>query len=53
LRAEIVAFLDAAEHNRPAPISGTDGRKALSLALRTLERIREHAEHPGVSAVVR
>ena len=27
---------------------GLKGRNALSLALRTLERIREHAEHPGV-----
>jgi len=37
------------ENGLPAPVSGHDGRNALSLALRTLERIREHAEHPGVS----
>jgi predicted dehydrogenase len=49
LRAEIVSFLEAVENGLPAPVSGHDGRNALSLALRTLERIREHAEHPGVS----
>jgi len=49
LRAEIVSFLDAAANGLPPAASGSDGRNALSLALRTLERIREHAEHPGVS----
>jgi predicted dehydrogenase len=49
LRAEIVSFLEAARDGLPAPVSGLEGRNALSLALRTLERIREHAEHPGVS----
>jgi predicted dehydrogenase len=49
LRAEIVSFLDSAESGLPPAVSGSDGRNALSLALRTLERIREHAEHPGVS----
>src|SRR6476660_9112260 len=49
LRAEIVSFLEAVENGLPAPVSGHDGRNALSLALRTLERMREHAEHPGVS----
>jgi predicted dehydrogenase len=49
LRAEIVSFLDSAENGLPPVVSGSDGRNALSLALRTLERIREHAEHPGVS----
>jgi predicted dehydrogenase len=49
LRAEIVSFFDSAENGLPPAVSGSDGRNALSLALRTLERIREHAEHPGVS----
>jgi predicted dehydrogenase len=49
LRAEIVSFLDSAQNGLPPAVSGSDGRNALSLALRTLERIREHAEHPGVS----
>ena len=48
LRAEIVSFLDAARDRTPPAVSGLEGRNALSLALRTLERIREHAEHPGV-----
>lgn len=49
LHAEIVSFIDAVENDLPPAVSGSDGRNALSLALRTLERIREHAEHPGVS----
>ena len=49
LRAEIISFFDSAQNSLPPAVSGSDGRNALSLALRTLERIREHAEHPGVS----
>lgn len=49
LRAEIVSFLESASEGKQPAISGFEGRNALSLALRTLERIREHAEHPGVS----
>jgi predicted dehydrogenase len=49
LRAEIVSFLESAGKGTPPAVSGLEGRNALSLALRTLERIREHAEHPGVS----
>ncbi|HEU4933720.1 MAG TPA: Gfo/Idh/MocA family oxidoreductase [Pyrinomonadaceae bacterium] len=49
LRAEIVSFLDSARDGTPPAVSGLEGRNALGLALRTLERIREHAEHPGVS----
>jgi len=48
-RAEIVSFLGSVTDGTPPAISGYEGRNALSLALRTLERIREHAEHPGVS----
>jgi predicted dehydrogenase len=48
LRAEIVAFLESVREGAPAAVSGLEGRNALSLALRTLDRIREHAEHPGV-----
>jgi predicted dehydrogenase len=51
LRAETVAFFDAARDGKPAPVSGSDGRNALSLAIRALERIDEHAAHPGVSAL--
>jgi len=42
LRAEIFAFLEAARNGHPSPVSGSDGRTALSLALRALERIHEH-----------
>src|SRR5687767_12916023 len=46
--AEIVSFFDAAENRSPVAISGSDGRNALSLALRTLERIKEHSEQLNV-----
>jgi predicted dehydrogenase len=52
LRAEIVSFLESARDGKPPAISGLEGRNALSLALRTLARIREHAEHPELSANV-
>jgi predicted dehydrogenase len=51
LRAETVAFFAAARDGKPAAVSGTAGRNALSLAIRALERIQEHASHPGVSAL--
>ena len=50
LRAEILAFVTAARDGLPAPVSGAEGRNALALALRALDRIAEHAAHPGVSA---
>jgi hypothetical protein len=53
LRAEIVSFLESARDGKPPAVSGFEGRNALSLALRTLERIREHAEHPELSSSVR
>lgn len=49
LRAEIAAFFEAIRDGSPVLVSGRDGRNALGLALRALERIREHAKHPGVS----
>jgi predicted dehydrogenase len=52
LRAEIVSFLESVRDGKPPAISGLEGRNALSLALRTLERIREHAAHPGVSEMI-
>ena len=53
LRAETIAFFDAVSNGKPAAVSGMAGRNALSLAIRALERIQEHAAHPGVSEVVR
>jgi hypothetical protein len=51
LRAEIVAFVEAARDGLASPISGLEGRNALALALRALQRIEEHASHPGVTAI--
>jgi predicted dehydrogenase len=51
LRAEILAFVEAARDKLPAAVSGMEGRNALALALRALERIEKHASHPGVSAI--
>jgi predicted dehydrogenase len=51
LRAEIEAFLVAAREGSPSPVSGADGRRALALALRALERIAEHAERAGLSSL--
>jgi len=53
LRAEIVSFFESVREGSSPAVSGFEGRNALSLALRTLERIREHAEHPGMSELSR
>ncbi len=50
LRAEIESFLDAAEGARPVAVTGADGRRALSLALRLLEQIHEHPIVAGLGA---
>jgi predicted dehydrogenase len=42
LRTEIALFLEAAREGRPAPVTGMEGRQALALAQRLLERIHEH-----------
>lgn len=49
LRAEIVSFLDSVQNGSPVAVSGSDGRNALSLALRTLAQIKAHAEQLNVS----
>jgi predicted dehydrogenase len=48
LRAEIEDFLNAVTNKTSTPISGEDGRRALSLAIQVLERIHEHAKIAGV-----
>jgi predicted dehydrogenase len=53
LRAEIASFVESARDGAPPAVSGLEGRNALSLALRTLDRIREHAEHPGVKPQIK
>jgi predicted dehydrogenase len=51
LRAEIEAFLHAAQMGAPSPVSGADGRRALALALRALERIHEHDTRAGLNVL--
>ena len=53
LRAEIESFLEAAGNNSRAVVSGEDGRRALDLALRTLEQIHQHTVRTGVSAFLK
>jgi len=52
LRAEIESFFHAASSGSPPTISGEDGRRALALALRTLEQIHAHSLSSGVSALL-
>jgi predicted dehydrogenase len=52
LRAEILAFVEAISGGLPAPVSGLEGRNALALALRALERIEEHSGKVEVGAVM-
>jgi len=49
LRAQIESFLDAASNRSQPVVSGEDGRRALSLALRTLEQIQEHTVRIGAT----
>jgi predicted dehydrogenase len=49
LRAQIESFFDAAINRTPPIVSGEDGRRALSLALRTLEQIHEHTVRIGAT----
>ena len=51
LRAEIESFLTAAETRTRPIVSGEDGRRALSLALRTLAQISDHTVRTGVHAL--
>lgn len=50
LRTEILAFLRAIERKEESPVSGTDGRRALALAIRVLEQIDDHvAQSPLIA----
>jgi predicted dehydrogenase len=53
LRAEIESFLKAADDGSRPIVSGADGRRALALALRTLEQIHAHTAKSGVSAFLK
>lgn len=48
LRAEIEAFIDAAQNNLPSPVSGLEGRRALATALSALKEIEEHTTRAGL-----
>src|ERR1700730_3997170 len=48
LRGELLSFIKAARDKMPSPVSGNDGRNALALALRALERIQEHTVRSGI-----
>lgn len=50
LRAEIESFLTAAASRSRPLVSGEDGRRALSLALRTLAEIHQHTVRIGASS---
>lgn len=52
LRAEIESFLSAAETGTRPVVSGEDGRRALALALRTLEQIQTHTVRMGGNALL-
>lgn len=53
LRAEILSFITAARDKMPSPVSGNDGRNALALALRALERIEQHSIRSGIGIAER
>jgi len=52
LRAEIESFFDAGINHSQPVVSGEDGRRALSLALRTLEQIHEHTLRIGAASLI-
>ena len=49
LRAEIESFFDATINRTQPIVSGEDGRRALSLALQTLDQIHEHTVRIGAN----
>ncbi|HYX29580.1 MAG TPA: Gfo/Idh/MocA family oxidoreductase [Pyrinomonadaceae bacterium] len=49
LRAEIESFFDAIANSTQPIVSGEDGRRALSLAIRTLAQIHEHTVRIGAA----
>ncbi|HKR61464.1 MAG TPA: Gfo/Idh/MocA family oxidoreductase [Pyrinomonadaceae bacterium] len=51
LRTEVVEFFAAIRDGLPSPVSGVEGRNALSLALRVLERIHEHGNRSNLAAL--
>jgi predicted dehydrogenase len=52
LRAEIQSFLTTAANRQRPLVSGEDGRRALDLALRTLQEIDEHTVRIGANSLL-
>jgi predicted dehydrogenase len=48
LLAEIESFITAVESRTPPEVSGTDGRRALALAIKVLDQIKAHSERAGL-----
>jgi predicted dehydrogenase len=53
LRAEILGFVESAQTGTAPAVSGMEGKNALSLALRALERIAEHTGKVQVGTAVK
>lgn len=47
---EIIAFIDSVVHNKPAAVTGEDGRKALATAIRITELVKNQFSHDFVEA---
>ena len=45
LRSELESFVEAVEGRRSPAVSGEDGRRALDVALRIVDRIEQHVAH--------
>lgn len=52
LLAEIEAFITSVQNHTPPIVSGQDGRRALSLAIDVLEKIRAHSAHAGIKLIL-
>src|SRR4030095_5150900 len=52
LRAEIESFLSAAANHEKPLVAGEDGRRALDLALRTLQEIAQHTVRIGANSLL-
>ncbi len=52
LLAEIEAFIEAVQQGQSPLVTGADGRRALSLAIDVLDKIRAHSIHAGIKLIV-
>ncbi|MCS6886035.1 MAG: Gfo/Idh/MocA family oxidoreductase [Acidobacteriota bacterium] len=51
LRLELEAFLASVKDGQPPRVTGEDGKRALELALRVIEKIAEHGKKIGLAAI--